>query len=164
MFKINDYIMYSTVGVCQVIDIKDEKIMNVNKSYYVLNPIYSKNTVIKIPVDNDKISMRRIHSKSEVEDLINGISEEKAFWIDNDKERNEQFKIMLKSGECSELIALVKSIYINRNKKKLIGKKPSKSDDDIMVMAEKLIHEEFAIVLDILPEEVPSYIEDKIAN
>ena len=75
MFKINDYVMYGITGVCKILDIKEEKDRNsVIKKYYVLRPIYSKNTIIKTPVNNMKISMRKIHSLDEVNSLITAIA------------------------------------------------------------------------------------------
>lgn len=159
MFKVNDYIMYGMVGVCKVTDIKEEKFANdILKEYYVLNPVYSKNTIIKIPVDNEKIVMRKIHSKEEVSSLINSMHNKEILWIDDSKERNNIFKSMLKTGKCKELITLIKSIYSSKKSKELIDKKLSKADDEIMKAAEKLLNEEFAIVLGIEPEDVTSYI------
>ncbi|WP_415337659.1 CarD family transcriptional regulator [Clostridium perfringens] len=166
MFKINDYIMYGTVGVCQVIDITKETLMNnIEKEYYVLSPVYSKypkKTVIKIPVDNKKISMRTLLSKDDVNSIINSIPKTETLWIDNDRQRNDEFKTMLRSGNCDDLIVLIRSIYLDKKKRKLDGKKACKGDDEIMQTAEKLINEEFAVILDIRPEEVKSYIKSHI--
>lgn len=156
MFKINDYIMYGTTGVCEVIDIKEEKFINsTKKECYVLRPIYCKNTIIKIPTDNNKISMRKIISKDEINSLIKNIHNKDIISIDDDKERAEKFKSMLKNGTCEDLIILIKSIYSNR---KLLGKNVYKNDDDIRKLAEKLLNEEFSVILKINPDEVKSYI------
>lgn len=163
MFKVNDYIMYGVTGVCKVIDIKEESFINSNsKECYVLSPIYSKNTIIKIPVDNDKVSMRKLHSKEEVFSLINNMPNKETLWIDNDKERSEKFKAMLKTGDCEELITLVKSIYFNKKNKMSVGRKLNKNDDEIMKVAENLLNEEFATILDIDPSEVKSYILEHV--
>ena len=67
MFKVDDYIMYGITGVCKVIDITNEKFINGEKrDYYVLSPIQNNNTIIKIPLDNNKIPMRKIISKGDV--------------------------------------------------------------------------------------------------
>ena len=163
MFKVNDYVMYGITGVCEILDIKKEELRNKEKKdYYVLKPVYSSNTIIKIPVDNMKISMRKIHSKAEVDYIINSIPNEKSVLIDDEKERNEKFKSMLKSGECNEWIQLIKSIYENKRYRKSVGKKLGKGDDEIMKTAERLINEEFATILNISPEEVNAYIENNI--
>ncbi|MBE6070491.1 MAG: CarD family transcriptional regulator [Clostridium butyricum] len=165
MFKINDYIMYGMTGVCKVTDIKEEKFIgDTKKECYVLRPIYSKNTIIKTPVDNKRVVMRKLHSKEEAISLINGMPEKETLWIDDERERTDKFKVMLKTGECEELITLIKSIYCNKKNKKLLGKKISKSDDEIMKAAENLLNEEFATILGISPDEVTSYILNHISQ
>lgn len=168
MFKINDYIMYGNVGVCKVLDITKETIMgSEEKEYYVLNPIYSKHsktTLIKIPTDNDKIFMREIISKDEVDSLIENIPNQETIWVDNDRERSEEFKSMIKSGKCDDLITVIRSIRSDKNKRKATNKKVCKSDEEILKTAEKMLHQEFATVLDIKPEEVKKYIKSHMPH
>lgn len=168
MFKINDYIIYGNVGVCKVLDITRESIMKgEEKEYYVLNPIYSKHsktTVIKIPTDNDKIFMREIISKDEVDSLIKNIPNQEVIWVDNDRERSEEFKAMIKSADCHDLITVIKSIQLHKEKKKSVNKKACKSDEEILKLAEKMLHQEFAAVLGIKPEEVKKYIKTHTEN
>ena len=65
MFKINDYIIYGSMSVCKILDIIEEENEYIGlKSYYVIQPVYSdKNKIIKVPVDNKKISMRHLISE-----------------------------------------------------------------------------------------------------
>lgn len=158
MFKIDDYIMYGVTGVCKVKDIEEKLINNIKKNYYVLSAIYSQNMIIRVPVDNDKINMRRLHSKKEIYSLINSMESRETLWIENDKERNEKFKLMLKNAKCEDLIVLIKSIDMNKNNKAKIGKKNHKSDEDIMKSAESLLKEEFATILGIELDQVTPYI------
>ena len=154
MFKVDDYIMYGMTGVCKVIDITNEKVVNGDKrEYYVLSPIHHDNTIIKIPLDNNKIPMRKIISKGDVTSLINDMSNMEALWIDDEKKRSNKFKTMLKSGKCEDLIELIS------NKRYL--KKLNKADKEIIKEAERLVSEEFAIILNISPKEVNSYISSK---
>lgn len=163
MFKIDDYVMYGTTGVCKVIDITKEKIMN-NKimDYYVLSPIYSKNTIIKTPVGNKKVNMRTIISQEDVCTLIDNITNESIPWIDDEYERIEKFKSMIKSGDCENLIRIIRTVYFNVEYKKLIGNKVTKRGENMMDIAENMLNEEFATVLGILPDEVLQYIESRI--
>lgn len=163
MFKINDYIMYGMTGVCKVSDITKEVIGDFKlKEYYVLTPIYTNNTIIKVPIDNNKIPMRKIMSKEDISNIIKVISNKDSLWVMDERKRGEAFKSILKSGECEELMTLVKSIYECKNSKNKIGTKVSKNDIEIMQMAEKLINEEFATILNISVDEVPSYILNNI--
>lgn len=160
MFKVNDYIMYGITGVCKVIDITNEKFINGEKrNYYVLSPIHDNNTIIKTPLDNNKIPMRKIISKGDMTSLINDMPNIEKLWIDDEKKRNNQFKIMLKSGKCEDLIKLI----FNKRYAKSTSKKLNKADKDIMKEAERLLNEEFAIILNISPSEVNSYISRQIS-
>lgn len=155
MFKVDDYIMYGRTGVCKVIDITNEKFINgEERKYYELSPIHNNNnTIIKIPLDNTKIPMRKIISKEDVTSLINDMSNMEALWIDDEKKRSNEFKTMLKSGKCEDLIKLISN---KRHSKKL-----NKADKEIIKEAERLVNEEFAIILNISPKEVNSYISSK---
>ena len=68
------------------------------------------------------------------------------FWVDNDKERSETFKLMLKNGECEDLITIVKSIHSNKKKNKALGKRTNKNDDEVMKTAENLLNGNFQLV------------------
>lgn len=163
MFEVNDYIMYGMTGVCQVVDITKERIIDdLQKEYYVLKHIYANDTIIKIPTDNEKIPMRKILSKGEVTTLIDNITNSETIWIDDDRQRNEAFKSILKTGDVDNLVKLVRSIYLNKEYKKSIGKKTYKVDQEIMDVAERLLNEELATVLKINPSEVASYISNHI--
>jgi len=163
MFEVNDYIMYGMTGVCQVVDITKERIIdNLQKEYYVLKYIYANDTIIKIPTDNEKIPMRKILSKGDVTTLINNMPNSETIWIDDDRKRNEEFKSILKTGDLDNLVKLVRSIYLDKEYKKSIGKKVYKIDEEIMQTAERLLNEELATALNINPNEVATYISNHI--
>lgn len=163
MFNVDDYIMYGKTGVCKVVDITNEKFINGEKrKYYILSPIYNNDTIIKIPLDNDKVPMRKVISKGDMTTLINDIPNMEILWIDDEKKRIAQFETMLKSGQCEELIKLIKSIKFSKKYARSIGKKLEQPDRDIMKEAERLLTEEFAIILNVYPNEASSYILSKI--
>ena len=165
MFKVNDYIMYGLTGVCQVVDItKESFIDNLQKEYYVLKYIYDNDTIIKIPTDNEKISMRKLLSKEDMSTLINSIPNSETIWIDNDRKRNEEFKSILKTGDIENLVKLIRSIYLDKEYKQSIGKKLYKVDDEIMQTAERLLNEEFATILNISPDKVATYISTHVPH
>lgn len=164
MFRINDYIMYGLIGICKVKDIEKVKDRdNLEKEYYILNPIDDENTIIKIPTENKNIRMRPILSKEQAGLLIKGMPEMEIAWIENERERSHDFNISLKSGKCEEWAKLIKIINLKRKEKKLEGKKINLADENIMKAAEKLLNEELGMVLDISPKEVNAYILKKLS-
>ena len=164
MFKVNDHIIYNTMGVCKVVDIRKEKDINDNETdFYILRPVYSNNLTIKTPVNNDKVFMRKILKRDDVLSLIESLSDQETNWIVDNKKRNEIFKATLKKGETKGWAKLVKTIYIEKQEKSAIGKKLMKIDEDIMKTAEKNLYEEFAAALNISPEEVLPYIREHVS-
>lgn len=163
MFKVNDYIMYGRTGVCQVTEIRNgESMGNTGTDYYVLNPVFEKNSVIMTPVDNEKVLMREVVSKQEILSMINLISNEDSVWIDDDKIRNEKFKSSIKAGICEDWIRLIKAINLQIEEKKSIGKKISQMDEGILKEVKKLLYEEFSLVLKIPTDEVEDIIYKQI--
>jgi CarD family transcriptional regulator len=161
MFKVNDYVISHSEGVYKILDIKNDKfISNREIDYYVLQPAYNNNLTIKTPVNNPKVLMRRIITKDDVLSLIATMPERETIWIEDDRKRNEDFKAALKTGKSEEWVKLIKTIYLKKQEKNYSGKKISKLDEDIMKAAEKNLYEEFAVALNISPDEVVSYILD----
>lgn len=164
MLKINDYVIYNLIGVCKIIDITEGKdIHDVETEYYVLQPVCNSNLIIKCPVNGPKILIRKIISKNEALSLIETIPETETVWIENNRERNVSFKAALKTGDSEEWMKLLKTLYVEKQEKSDAGKKLCKSDEDIMKTVERNLFEEFAIALDILPDQVSSLIEDRIS-
>jgi len=165
MFNVNDYVIYNAMGVYKIVDICSEQdaLTGAEKKYYVLKPVYSNNLTIKTPVDNNRVLMRKVLSKEEVMSLIESMPRQETIWIDNDKLRNESFKAALKTGDCENWIKLIKSIYQKKQEKEAIGKKLLKADEEIMKTAEKNLCEEFAVALNISPDQVVSYIKSHVS-
>lgn len=164
MFKINEYVVYGSTGVCQIIDITEENVFDDKVvEYYVLQPVYNDTMTIKIPVNNTKVLMRKTITEDDVYSLIKTIPEKETMWIEDNKERTKTFKEAIRSGNCEEWIKVIKTLYQEKKERAEEGKKLTKTDEDIMKTAQKFLHEEFAVVLNITPEEVPAYIKKHIS-
>ena len=94
---------------------------------------------------------------------IQGIPDLELLWIKDDRERNQKFRCMVKQGNCSDLITIVKTIYSYRTLEDFKGTRLNKSDDEVFEIAEKLLNEELGFILDLNTEEIPNYIEQYIA-
>lgn len=164
MFKVSDIVMYGSTGLCRIDDIVKGEHEGIETEYYVLHPMDSSNLTIRIPVDNTSIIMRPCLTRDEVLSLIATIPEQKIISIKDKKERNNCFKAVLKSGNNKDLIKVIKTLYLERQAKTAVNQKLSKTDEDIMKSAEKQLHDEFAIALNISPDEVGPYILDYITQ
>jgi CarD family transcriptional regulator len=63
-----------------------------------------------------------------------------------------------------ERIKIIKTLYLEKEAKSMINKKTTKVDDNIMKTAEGQLNEEFAIAVNISPDEVVNYITEYISS
>lgn len=163
MYQINDLIVFGNNGVCRVENIGTPNITGIekDKQYYTLIPIYTRGSVIYTPVDNTKVSMRKIITKEEAEKLIDNILSIPTMNIENEKLIDENFKNAISSQNCEELIMVIKTVYIKQQQKNRQGKKVGQVYERYMKQAEDLLYNELAIVLDIPKEKMKDYVELK---
>lgn len=165
-YQKGDYIRYSTAGVCLIDDIKmiDYTHSKQDQEFYVLKPVYAASSTIYVPVENAVLTakMRYILKKEEIDELILSTKNEGLEWIEDRKERTENFKEIIKRCEPQELLKLVSCIYLKKNELSENNKKISATDDSMLTQAEGLIENEFAFVLNLNGVQVGEYIRSKL--
>ena len=161
MFQVNDYIIYGESGVCLIADITIPPISGVDKSknYYVLHPYYSAGKTIYTPVDNDKVSMRKILTKLEAEELINRIPSIETIWIENEKFREEIYKKAMRTYACEAWVKIIKTLYLRKEERKAGGKVVTATDERYYRTAESYLYGELSLSLGIPLEEVKGFVE-----
>jgi CarD family transcriptional regulator len=107
--------------------------------------------------------MREILDKDDAMSLLESLPEQETIWIEDDRRRNETFKTALKEGDSEKWAQLIKTIYLEKERKACIGKKLMKADEEIMKAAEKNLYEEFATALEIPIENVVSVIMEHVS-
>ncbi|MCE5197026.1 MAG: CarD family transcriptional regulator [Negativicutes bacterium] len=164
MLTINTYVVYGTNGVCQITGIKKEKFGGSEKEYYLLKPINTEGSIIYVPLDNALLTskMRNLLSPDEIHELIKLIPEEQTTWIADSKLRSEKYKDIFGRGDHRELVCMMKSIYLQKKDRSREGKKLWSGDEKALNTAEKILFDEFAIVLNITPEEVVPFIYQEL--
>ena len=158
-YAVEDYVMYGAIGVCKVTDICSPDFMRDETMYYVLQPVYNTSETIYAKVGSDKVSMRRSLTKPEAQKYIEDMKAAEILWFSDDKERDQEFKRILRSGDCREWICMVKGLYRTKKQRESDGKKLSQADTNIFQKAEKLLYGELALALGLNVDEMPSYID-----
>ena len=151
LFKIDDTVLYSQRGVCKIVD--------ADGSFYTLSPIYSKDILIKVPIAYES-KMRKTLSKEEIDNAIENMAD--VPWIENDKERQNAFRKILSSGDRTQVIGLIRLLYLRQQELKKHHKKLHIADERMFKEAESLLYNEFAFVLNLTRESIVSYISKKV--
>ena len=77
-------------------------------------------------------------------------------------ERKEAYAEILKSGDRCRIVRMIRALHLRRQELRSAGKQLRSGDDQLLRDAERLLHDEFALVLHIPQQEVPEYIRRKI--
>ncbi|MGN0479518.1 MAG: CarD family transcriptional regulator [Hominenteromicrobium sp.] len=164
MFQVNDTILYGSQSVCTVTEICEKKIGGQKLRYYALKPVFDDHSTIYVPCENSGLvgKMRRILSAPEIYALIDELQEENAPWIVDETERKAAYSEIIRSGDRKALAGLIRTLYLHKEQQRASGKKFHAVDEQLLDRAQKLLHEEFAYVLNIRPEDVPPFIAKRI--
>ena len=159
MFKKGEFVLYGTVGVCQIEKISKTDFSDNDRLYYFLVPRYEKDTTIYTPVGSDKVRMREIMTRDEAERFVLSWPEVECKQYANDKERPMAYKQAIESGDCRELASMIKEISTIEQSRRGNGRMLAIREKDGIKTARRLLFGELAAALNICPEEVPEYIE-----
>ena len=163
MPEVGQVFVYGTSGVCRVDEITVKECGFEKREYYVLSPVFDSRSTIYVPVDCEKLSsnIHELHTKEQVYAIIDSVSCGGLDWVQNDKERAEQFRSILESGEDEKIIKLINLLHSRKKELSMSGKKLRSSDEMTMQRAEKLLYGEFAWVLGIEPSAVAELIRNR---
>lgn len=164
MLEMNDIVSYGAQGVCRITGLTEKHFGDVTMEYYVLEPVYQKNSTIFVPINNDKLvaKMRKILSADEVYELIRTVPDQQVEWIEDENQRKQQYQEILSSGDKRRLMRTIKALYTHRKEQYAKGKKLHQCDERFFKEAEDLLYNEFALVLDIKPDQVLPFIIGQI--
>ncbi len=163
MFNINDTVIYGTEGICTVTDIAERTFGGSTEVYYILKPLYKNGSTVMLPKSNAALvsRLRRILTPEEAEKLIANIPDEiGAEWIENEKERKENYRSVIMNGDRAELVRHIKRLYERIEEQKLLGKKLHACDERFLEDAQRILHDEFSVVLGIPRDEILQHIRD----
>lgn len=164
MFKVGSRVSYSTTGICEITEIKKMGAVGKEKEYYVLKPLYQKGATVYVPLDNPALTekIRPAADKKQIDDIILAAKEKPLHWIKDDFQRSEAFKEIIHSGDLLSIIRLVSCIYLQGEELSRTKHRLRAVDSVAFSNAESYLYNEFAHGLGIKPEEVISYIKNKM--
>ena len=159
----DDYVTYSTFGVCLVEDIRFIKFQPgfPGRDYYVLKPIRQDSASIFVPADNETLvaRIRPVLSPEEVDRLIADVRDQSLPWIHDRKQRLDAFQGILSRGDTRELLLMARCLYL-KSKESLKGL--PMADMQILKKVQEMIEQEFSFSLNRSDQQVGGYIREKL--
>ena len=150
--------------ICRVDDIAPKTVGKITRDYYVLSPVYDTKNTIYVPADNQNLvaKMKRLLTQEEICAVIDAVQDNKAKWIEDDRARDVRFKEIIEQGDRKEIIGMIAAIFEHKLEAEKQGKRLHSADEKLLGRAEKMIHEEIALVLNIEKEEVIPFITKRL--
>lgn len=161
MFEIGDYVVFGTDGVCRVekVGALDMEGISKEKLYYTLVPQGRiGNNRIFAPVEGKRVVMRKVIDIDEAHALINSIKSIDKLEVPDERKREETYKAVLQSCDCTQIIRLIKEIYARKQDRLAAGKKLPAVDERYFIMAENSLYSELSFPLKLDKSEVRDYI------
>jgi CarD family transcriptional regulator len=161
LFQVEDYVVYGSSGVCKVLEIGTPKMHGIDDSklYYKLGPVYSKGSFVYIPVENQVL--REIISKEEAIKLIDNIPNIHIIQVPNDRMRDLIYKETMKKYDCIEWIKIIKTLYIDKQKRLSEGKKIGNNDMKYLHDAQDYLFGELSISLGMTKDKIEELIMNR---
>ena len=166
MFQKNDYVFYESEGICRVNDILRSPLdgMPEDKDYYLLRPIYSKNAILYVPVDSDKIYMRPILDRKEAEELVNEIPAVEEIREEDAKKLRATYAELFQSHLPRNWVRIIKTVRIRFQTALSKGQRISDTERNVAENAKRFLHSELALALELDENEVEDYIRARIGD
>ena len=160
MFSVGDAVVYGVQGVCRIREMCTKKFGREEQEYFVLCPIFDEKSVIYVPADKPALlsQMRAVLTREELRQLLDSAAQDETIWIEDDSHRRNYCAEVIKSGDRQALLKLVSMLYLHSEELRGQKKHFHIADERSLKQAKKLLHDEFAFVLGITPEDVPEYI------
>ena len=144
--QIGTFVHYSTKGICQVREIETMKFSSETKDYYVLVPVFDRNSKYYVPTDYDpqRIKIRSAIAPAMVEELMGYAKTCQPYeWVSNAHERKAKTEEILHSSDHKRILRLIKTLRCHEEHQKQIGKKMYLSDAKALRSALHIISDEF---------------------
>lgn len=164
MFNVGDTIVYGNQGVFRIDGITSQNIGGITADYFMLRSSFDNRTTIYVPCGNEKLlsKMRNVLTADEINELITNLPEQDDIWVENEAHRKEEYKEIIASGDRLMMLKLIRTLHNHRLNCQQNGRKMHQSDERLFKEAERLIYDEFALVLGIDKKDVVSYIVKKL--
>lgn len=163
MYQENDRVFYLGVGVCEIEGIEQKTIVGETRDYYRLHSMDEQNrTVLFLPVTAAEKKLRPLLDSDRVDLLLKEANRTPLPWNENDRERQAQFRQILKNGDQLELLRLIIALHQKREEKQNMGKRLWATEEGILKEGEHQLHLELSCTLKIALEEVVPYIVERL--
>ncbi|MBQ1229455.1 MAG: hypothetical protein IIX80_00330 [Clostridia bacterium] len=164
MFQTDEYVFYSSGGICRITDIQTAPLDNMpaDRQYYVMQSIHDSNGVMYIPVDSDQVFLRRLLSREEACALLDRIPMVDAIEESDAKLLRNKYTEAMRTHEPLEWVRVIKTVYRRIGEKTARAQRISETERSFAENAKRYLYAELALALDLQGVDMEEYIAEHI--
>jgi len=165
VYHVGEMVMHPSEGVCTI---EELKLMDFSSNvcvYYVLKPVAEKSSsTVYLPVMRGNHTLRRLLTRDTILEMIREAANQRSLWISDNKQRKETFARILSEGNHVKIIKLIQELHEHRILREQEGKRICAADENVLMEAERRLHQEFSHVLHMSLEETISFIRQNLVT
>ena len=155
MFNVNDKVIHSREGLSTIVD----KTIMAGNEYFIIRADRGSGENIYVLVNNTGSLIRPIMNRDEAKLILEYMKSVEAEFISNTKQRRDQYKRRLLSGDVKDLAYLSRQLYFyNYYNEHGQPVKLGPTDVQMLKDAETILFDELAISFKISREKVPEFV------
>lgn len=165
MFEIGERIIYGSEGVFTVLEYSSSPVdKNDDRTFYVLRSSFGgESSIIYTPVDNSKVTMRRIMTREQALSLVERIPSILPLTVEIEKQRRDIYRDVIAHADAEGYVSLIKTVYERREQYARQKKRVSDTDADYEKKAKYCLYGELASALELQISEVERFIGERIS-
>ncbi len=164
MFQANEYVFYESGGICRISDIQTAPLDNMpaDRRYYVVQSVHDSNGVMYIPVDSDRVFLRRLLNREEAQALLDRIPHIPTIEEPNSKQLRAKYLEAMRTHQPIEWVRIIKTVHRRENAQSDRPFRLSETERSLAENAKRYLYTELSLALGLPVEEMESYIFDHI--
>ena len=159
MFKINDTVVHYRDGIAIITGTT----LMAGNEYFVLNVKRVGNVSVYVPVSKADNIIRDVLSIDQADELLRYAKEIPESFIGNTKQRRDDFKRKLASGDIKDVAFLTKMYLLHKtNSFETENVKLGQMDVEMLKDAYNRLTDEFAVIYDVTHENIEEFMVNKL--
>ncbi len=161
MYQVGQQVVYGVHGVCGIIAVEERQVDRKRISYFVLQPLQQPDTRYYVPAHNEN-ALAKLRPLMDRERLLRLLSSEemrKEEWIEDENRRKQHYRQMVADLDFEAMIRSIHTLREQKGKLAVAGKKFHLCDDNFLRDIQKLLRQEFSLVLGIPEPELDAYLQ-----
>ena len=164
MFAVGEYIVYGTNGMCRVEEICASPYDATDtRDFYLLVPLHNPmSSTIYTPVNNERVPMRRLMTREEIESLISCMNDIEELIVPMEKQRRDMYRTTLGELRPEGYVSVMKTVHRRRAQLAAAHKHFPVTDMEYGRLAKHLLYSEIALVLGMEEASMEAYLEERL--